>query len=110
MKKSILVAKVYGQTGHRQRESFSHSYRYNFSCCGDGLRVLSVINSDKTATNDYSVIVIERENIELCKKEFDGQLTDGIFENSRIGMIEIATDKNEKARFLKIAREIPFSV
>lgn len=80
--------KVYGMEGHRQRESFSPSYRLDFSNEKDGTRIIEVENSDKTGTNEYSIVRITRDNAELCEDEFDGQLSDGIFENSRTGHIE----------------------
>ena len=76
--------KVYGQNGHRQRESFSESYKYDFSKPGD-VRIIEVLNSDYTGTNDYSIIRITRNTEEEVLSEFDGQITDGVFENSRVG-------------------------
>lgn len=75
--------KVYGAEGHRQRESFNDSYKYDFSKNGN-VRIIEVLNSDKTGTNDYSVIKITRNTAEECKTE----LSDGIFENCNTGKIE----------------------
>lgn len=80
--------KIYGADGHRQRESFSKSYKYDFSTEADGIRIIKVDNSDITGTNDYSVIHITRNTQEECLQELNGQLLDGIFENSRCGKIE----------------------
>lgn len=80
--------KVYGADGHRQRESFRNSYKYDFSESGK-TRIIEVLNSDKTGTNDYSIVRITRDTEQECDLEFDGQLTDGIFENSRTGRIEV---------------------
>lgn len=79
--------KVYGAEGHRQRESFNESYDYDFSN-GDDIRLISVENSDKTNTNDYTIIRITRNTSEECESELWGQITDGIFENSRTGKVE----------------------
>ena len=79
--------KVYGAEGHRQRESFNESYKYDFSE-GDDVRIIEVENSDKTGTNDYSIVKITRNNAIECDAEFWGQLTDGIFENSVVGKFE----------------------
>lgn len=79
--------KVYGADGHRQRESFFPSYKYNFSQNGETL-IIEVENADKTETNDFSIIRITRGTAEECQNEFYGQLYDGIFENSRTGRIE----------------------
>ncbi len=80
------VYKIYGAEGHRQRESFNESTCYNFSE-GKDARIIEVLNSDKTGTNDYSVVKITRNTPEECEEELHGQLTDGIFENCRIGKI-----------------------
>ena len=79
--------KVYGFDGHRQRESFSPSYVWDFSR-GDNVRIIEMENSDKTGTNDYSVIRITRNTDAECLKELKGQISDGIFENSRVGLVE----------------------
>lgn len=76
--------KVYGAEGHRQRESFCDSYTYDWTKCED-VRKIDVENSDKTGTNDYSIIRITRNTAEECERELDGQISDGIFENSRVG-------------------------
>lgn len=79
--------KVYGMDGHRQRESFNPSFTDDFS--RDGItRIIEVLNSDKTNTNDYSIIRITRDTAEECENEFYAQLYDGTFENSRTGKIE----------------------
>ena len=93
MKKIIGYRKVYhvyGEYGHRQRESFCESYEllneYNNS-------IICVNNSDITGTNDYSEIVIIAKSEKECDEILDVQLTDGIFENSRTGkVISIRTE------------------
>ena len=79
--------KVNGVLGHRQRESFNKSYKWDFFE-GDNVRIIEVDNSDKTGTNDYSIVRITRNTAEECETELNGQLTDGIFENSKVGFIE----------------------
>jgi hypothetical protein len=78
--------RVYGVEGHRQRESFNNSYKYDFSENGR-TRVIEVFNADKTGTNDYSLVRITMDTADECKEELEGQVTDGIFENSRTGKI-----------------------
>ena len=80
--------KVYGAEGHRQKESFNESYRYDFSNEYDGVRIIEVMNADKTGTNDYSIVKITRNTSMECANELDGQITDGIFENYRVGKVE----------------------
>lgn len=79
--------KVYGADGHRQKESFNNSYIYDFSV-GTNIRIIEVENCDKTGTNDYSLVRITRNTAKEVYQELDGQLSDGIFENCRIGKIE----------------------
>ena len=79
--------KVYGFLGHRQRESFFESYKWDFSE-DDNVRIIEVENSDKTGTNDYTIVRITRNTAEECEAELNGQISDGIFENSNVGDIE----------------------
>ena len=78
--------RVYGMDGHRQRESFNKSCKYDFSENGI-IRIIEVDNFDKTGTNEYSIIRITRNSFEECEQELNGQLSDGIFENSRVGKV-----------------------
>lgn len=84
--------KIYGVAGHRQRESFNDSYKYDFSNESDGTRIIEVMNADTTGTNDYSIVEITRDTEQLCIEELSGQLTDGIFENSRYGLVVDITE------------------
>lgn len=81
--------RVYGADGHRQKESFNASYIWNFSKGAD-IRIIEVLNSDVTDTNEYSVVKITRNTAEECERELYGQISDGIFENSRVGKVEEA--------------------
>ena len=78
--------KIYGAEGHRQRESFNKSCKYDFSEGAD-VRIIKVENYDKTGTNEYSIIRITRNSSEECEEELRGQLSDGVFENSRVGKV-----------------------
>nr|DAG80930.1 MAG TPA: hypothetical protein [Caudoviricetes sp.] len=80
--------KIYGMDGRRQRESFCPSRKYDWSSQEAGTRIIEIENADKTDSNFYSIIRITRDTAELCEEEFDGQLSDGIFENCRTGNIE----------------------
>lgn len=79
--------RVYGAPDHRQRESFYASYTWDFSK-GEDVRIIEVHNSDKTGTNEYSEVIITRNTAAECESELWGQVTDGIFENSRVGKVE----------------------
>ena len=80
--------RVYGAEGHRQRVSFRPSIRWNFSSGFSDARVILVKNADVTGTNEYSVVTIIRNTAEECEAELEGQLSDGLFEDSRYGEIE----------------------
>lgn len=79
--------KVYGTNRHRQRESFCPSYKYDWTE-GNKVRIVEVENADKTGTNKYCVLRITRNTWNECEDELRGQLSDGIFENSRVGVVE----------------------
>ena len=78
--------KVYGKEGHDQHESFDSSFTYDFSTATN-IRIIAVENSDITHTNEYAIIKITRPSAEECKKELRGQLSDGIFENYKVGKV-----------------------
>lgn len=81
--------KVYGRGGHRQRESFRESWIADWSRNGK-TRIVGCQNSDKTGTNDYTIVIITTDTATECERELEGQLSDGIFENCGIGdVIEI---------------------
>ena len=78
--------KVYGIAGHRQKISFCDSFKYDFSN-GSDIRIIEAINADITGTNDYSIVKITRNTAAQCLEELTGQISDGIFENCRTGLI-----------------------
>ena len=77
--------KVYGADGHRQRESFADSFSLKTM---SGARII-ICNSDMTGTHEYTNVIVLDKNEKLCDEVFEAQLTDGIFENSRTGKIEV---------------------
>ena len=79
--------KVYGQDGHRQKQSFGESETWDFSENGK-VRIIDIVRADKTGTNDFVMVSITRDTAEECQRELDGQLSDGIFENCRYGEVE----------------------
>lgn len=79
--------KIYGLDGHRQRVSFFKSFVWDFSGPDDA-RIIELQAADVTGTNDFVVLKITRNTEQECEKELEGQLSDGIFENSRYGTIE----------------------
>ena len=88
------VFRVYGIDGHRQRESFSPSMTIT-TWSGE---VVKVNNSDVTGNNEYSEVWITADNelsIEHC---LNGQLSDGVFENCRIGKVVEVTETAETTK------------
>lgn len=82
--------KVYGTEGHRQKKSFYPSIRYDFSV--DGVpRIIEILCSDRTGTNDYVIVTITRATPEECDLELLGQISDGFFENCRCHKFEEIT-------------------
>lgn len=84
----LLVAKIYGIEGHRQKESFNNSKFYDFSKESNA-KIIVVLNSDITGTNDYSEIFIIRNSEEECFDTLWGQISDGIYENYRVGQVDV---------------------
>lgn len=80
----IKAYKIFGVEGHRQKQSFNESMAITtFS----GHKCV-ILNSDKTGTNDYSILVVEADTDAECEELFFGQISDGFFENSRTGKVE----------------------
>ena len=78
--------KVYGTEGHRQRESFFRP-----------ISMISLMSRTepyhrgrqfRQDGNDMTIYCrITRDTAKLCAAELNGQISDGIFENSRVGQI-----------------------
>ena len=81
------ACKLYGKNGQRLKESFSESYKFDYSD-GENIRIIEVFNFDKTSSHNYLIVKITRNTETECQEELDGQISDGIFENMRIGDIE----------------------
>ena len=84
------VYHVYGEYGHRQRESFSESYELLNE---NDNSIICVHNSDTTGTNYYTEIEIIAKSRKECDEILDAQLTDGIFENSKTGEVVAVRDE-----------------
>lgn len=76
--------KVYGAGEHRQRESFRNSGSFTDY---DGLKY-EVLNSDRTGTNEYTIVKITGDDADALSRALDGQICDGIFENCKVGRVE----------------------
>ena len=78
--------RVYGREGgHRQKISFDPSVTWNFSDKYEGIRILTIRNSDVTGTNDYTEVAVTRNNADECAYEISGQISDGLFEDCYTG-------------------------
>lgn len=82
-----MIFVVFGADGHRQRESFNISRSFETDQAA-----VEIFNSDRTGSNMYTLMQITAEDFEACMEEFSGQLSDGVFENSRTGEIIEITD------------------
>lgn len=89
----VRTWKVWGQDGHRQRESFAPSWSFETE---NGAKV-GVFNADATGTHAYSIVRITAPTAELCEIELLAQLSDGVFENSRTGKVEELRDSFDLA-------------
>ena len=87
------IWRVYGEDGHRQRESFAPSWSFETE---NGAKV-GVFNADATGTHAYSIVRITAPTVEQCEAELLGQLSDGVFENSRTGKVEELRDSFDLA-------------
>ena len=82
-----MIFVVFGAGGHRQRESFNSSRSFETERAA-----VEIFNSDRTGSNLYTLMQITAETVEDCRREMEGQITDGVFENSRTGEIQEITD------------------
>ena len=84
--------RIWGADGRPQAWSFQPSSTYDWSegpwSDGSGVRIVEIVNADKTGTHEYSELRITRPTAELCVKELYGQLSDGFWENCRYGKVE----------------------
>ncbi len=81
--------KLYGTNGHRQKESFSKSCTYDFSDPEfDQICIIEVLNSDKTGTNEYTQVNITCNTYEDCETILYAQLSDGVFMDCEVGIIQ----------------------
>lgn len=88
--------RVYGLDGHRQRASFGKSERlYPW----DHLSEITCLCSDRTGTTEYVELIITGPEWYISR-ELLGQISDGIFENCRVGKVtEIVNGREISACF-----------
>lgn len=98
------VWRIYGEEGHRQKQSFEKSYRRDFSN-GSDIRIINVKNSDVTGTHEYTEIEIIRNNHNECEYELNGQISDGIFEHCKVGNVVELQDQACEIKVWKVYSE-----
>ena len=86
MKRSIEW-RVYGFGDHDQELSYEPSVHYDFSTPNE-TRIIDVKAFDRTGSHKYVDVEITCDTYDACYEEFNGQLTDGLFENYDYGEVE----------------------
>lgn len=92
---TTITYRIYGADGHRMKDSFGKSEVYDFSD-EKNVRIVRVKREDVLKTNDYIEVSITSENALECYRELNGQLSDGLWENCRIGHIKRIVIREEK--------------
>ena len=72
--------RVFGEDGHRQRVSFAPS-----GFCATRSFAMAERCADVTGTNEYVDVAVYGPDIFACDGTIEGQVWDGLFENSRVG-------------------------
>lgn len=100
--KATVAWRVYG-TGSEQMETYEPSFKYDFSVRlaprNIDTRIIRVFNADKTGTHEYAEVHITRNTLDECYREFNGQITDGIFENYYVGRTEVISEHAPRRQF-----------
>lgn len=78
---------VYGQENRSMPLASLSSFEWDFSNEADGTRIIAVDCKDKTGADYYVIVTITRDTLIDCINEFNGQLSDGLFENCSVGNI-----------------------
>lgn len=76
--------KIYGDEGHRQKESFNPSHKIK-NVDTDAL----VLNFDKTGTHEYSTLIVNANSLNECYQSMLAIISDGTYENCIVGKIEL---------------------
>lgn len=86
MKRSIKW-RVYGRGDSDQELSYEQSAHWDFSTASK-TRIIDVSTFHKTGSHKYIDVEITCDTYDACHREFNGQLTDGLFEGVDYGEIE----------------------
>ncbi len=82
-----VAGEYYNGVQHPIKESYEPSYKFDFSD-EDDTRIIEVMCSDITGTNDFCVVRITCNTEEECYEEMEGQRADGIFGNQHTNLPE----------------------
>lgn len=77
-----MVTKVW--LVYAKKEPKNESYKFDFSNDDNGVRIIEVLNSDRTGCDEFSILKITRNSEEECIQELYGQESDGIWENDEL--------------------------
>lgn len=107
-----LFVRVYGlfdgAVQHRIRNSFGKGFCDVYdSSRKTGVYSLSMATSDITGTNDYVLLKITGNSFEGCIIELNNQISDGVFENSRVGKyVYVSAFSNDQMESVATIRSI----
>ncbi len=87
MEKATKAWKLHGLNGHGQRDSFNESNIYDFSE-GKNIRIIEIMNADKTLSPKYSLVKITRNTVKECQEELEEQISNGILKNVKAEDVE----------------------
>ncbi len=76
--------RIWGREGHRQREAFRPSMRWSTANAE-----FYIMGAEDTGSYDYVDLAISGDSEEIIKEELEAQLSDGAFENSHYGKVEL---------------------
>ena len=90
--KNYFATKIYGLEGHRQAESFCKSWAIEgnrlWNNPNNEVEFFGCLCSDYTHTNEFVVFFAKCNSIDAYERLLDGQLSEGTFENQRVGKMQ----------------------
>lgn len=87
--KTTRTFRIHGAAGHRQAVSFQRSFDLDLSEAPARPCRIHCACSDETGTNAFVDLTITGRNEAEVADELLGQISDGIFENCRVGEVEL---------------------
>lgn len=102
----VTIYDVYGADGHRQRASFGESTVFHTTSGSD----IVCLCEEDTHTNEYVRMIIYSPDKLIAKNELEMQLTDGVFENCRVGAVVEQSASYDDALFEVIIKTYNWGV